>query len=207
MGKWQTKMSKFLRMTISIYPKVFCLTQVSVMPFYCFFSDFTSFYFFLALDLILSHYLKCFSWFCHSLSWCLILSFSTDFHGACPVQAHPDTLTAFFSAFQSLIYHTADQGSWPVNISSVWGSKAASKTHSQIFNCPRVSALPISSTCKSTLWVTYGKLNTGEMLGAAGSESATKILAPNCRSRALLKAGLWCAQMPGCVNDNKSFLC
>lgn len=107
-GKWQTKMSKFFGMTISIYPKVFCLTQISVMAFYWFFSDFTSFYFFLSLDLILSHYLKCFLWFCHSLSWCLILSFSTDFHGACPVQAHPDTLTAFFSAFQSLIHHMDD---------------------------------------------------------------------------------------------------
>lgn len=203
-GKWHTEMSKFFRMTISVYPKVFSLTQISVMAFYCFFGDFTSFYFFLVL--ILSRYLKCFLWFCHSPSWCLILSFSTDFHGACPVQAHPDTLTAFFSAFQSLIYLMADQGSWPVNTSSVWDSKAASKTHSQIFNCPHVSALPISSTCKSTLWLTYGKLNTGEMPGAAGLESATEILAPNCRSRALLKSGLWCAQMPGCVNDNKSFL-
>lgn len=45
------------------------------------------------------------------------------------------------------------------------------------------------------------------MPGAVGSESATEILAPNCRSKALLKSGLWCAQMPGCVNDNKSFLC
>lgn len=157
------------------------------MAFYCFFSDFTSFSFFLALDLILSHYLKCFLWFCHSLSWCLILSFSTDCHGACPVQAYPDALAAFFSAFQSLIYRRADQGSWPVHASSVWGSKAAKKTHSQIFNCPHLSASPISSTCKSTLWLTYGKLNTGERMGAAGSASATEILAPNCRSGALLK--------------------
>lgn len=162
---------------------------------------------FLYLIWFLSHYLKCFLWFCHSLSRCLILSFSTDFHGACPAQAYPDALAAFFSAFQSLIYHMADQGSCSANTFSVWGSEAASKTHSQIFKCAHPSTLPIISTCKSTLWLTYGKLNTGETMGAVGSESATESLAPNCRSRAFWKSGLWCAQMPGYVNDNKSFLC